>query len=270
MAKGNSKYLQIAAYVMLIAIFVFAISIARNCGRIKFEPREGFSGGDTLDIALLYGPGGYYIYEDTLAGINLDIAREFSAQTGVPVKIWPVNDPAEGMDKLAVGVFDVVASLPLDNYIKNRFRVSESIFFDRLVLIQMGDSASGETPVNSSLDLHGKKVSVASGSSAINRLQNLSEEIGGDIVISEEPDMSDELLVLQVASGNIPLAVVNERVAREVAKNYPGLKYDSTVSFTQFQVWVFNSNDSVAENLFDSWFETFRDTQDYRRIIDKY
>ena len=255
---------------MLIAIFIFVMGIARNCSRLPSAPKEGYSGGDTLDIALLYSPGSLYFYGDSLAGINKDIALRFGKDTSIPIKIWPINDAAEGFEKLESGAFDILASLPLDNYIKNRFLVSESVFLDRLVLVQLVDSITGEKNINSTLDLHGTTVYVSPGSSAINRMQNLSEEIGGDIKIIEGEDMSDELLCMQVASGTIPLAVVNEKVAKKMAETYPDLHYDNSVSFTQFQVWAFNLSDSAVYHSFNSWFDSFRLTDNYRHILDSY
>lgn len=269
MPKGNSKYLLITAYLMIAFIFIFVIGVTRNCARIPFSEKEGYSGGDTLDIAILYGPGSYYFYGDTLDGVNPRIAESFSKATSIPIKIWPVNDPAGGIANLEKGAFDVLASLPLDNNLKKNFPVSESIFLDRLVLIQLSDS-SGHQTVNSSLDLSGKTVYVAPGAAAIHRLKNLSDEIGGKIEITELPDMSDELLALQVANGSIPLAMVNERVARSVAETFPNLNYDSTVSFTQFQVWVFNPSDTIAFNRFNEWYETFQSTDQYRSIVNNY
>lgn len=269
MAKGNTKYLQIAAYVLLAAIFVFAIGVFRNCGKLHYVEREGFSSGDTLDIALIYGPGSYYIYGDTLGGINKKIAEDFGNQTGTPIKLWPVTEPLTALENLQKGAFDILASLPLDNTIKKQFPVSESIFLDRLVLVELSDSAGGKT-VNSSLDLNGKKVYVAAGSSALQRMKNLSDEIGGEVEIVEMPEMSDELLTLQVANGSIPLAVVNERVAKAIAQRYPLLKYDSSVSFTQFQVWVFNPQDTIAFKNFNIWFDSFSRTGDYLEILNTY
>ena len=270
MAKGGTNYLQIAAYILLTLIFVLLIGVVRDCGRLPSAPLEGYSSGDTLDIALIYGPGSYYISGDSLSGINLDVALEFSRHTGTPVKFWPVTDPASGIDKLETGAFDILASLPLDNYIKSRFPVSESIFLDRLVLIQLQDSTSQDELITSSLQLNGKKVNVPAGSSAINRLTNLAKEIGGEIEIIETPELSDELLCIQVASGQIPLAVVNERVAQKIAESYPGVKFDSTVSFTQFQVWIFNPKDTVEAERFNGWFDEFKVTSRYRNIINKY
>ena len=270
MARKNSRYLQIVVYVMIAAIFIICMGVTRNCGRLSYIPVEGFSGGDTLDVALVYGPGSYYIYSDSLAGINHEIADKFSEETTTPIKIWPITNSAIGMEKLESGAFDIVSSLPLDNYIKNRFDVSESVFLDRLVLVQLVDSVTGNKKINSSLDLNGKSVYVAAGSSALQRIKNLAEEIGGNIEIIEEPELSDELLTIKVANGSIPYAIVNEKVAKKIAETFPNLNYDNTVSFTQFQVWIFNPSDSLTLQKFNEWFDNFRNTDSYRAIITHY
>ena len=270
MASKSTRILQMAAYLMLTAIFVIIIGIARNCSRLNTDPVEGFSGGDTLDIALLYGPGSLYFYGDSLTGINNEIAAYFSSSTNTPIKIWPVTDPASGLEKLETGAYDIVASLPLDNTLKKNFKVSESIFLDRLVLIQLQDSTPAGKEVVSSLDLNGRKVYVAQGSSASIRLTNLSEEIGGRIEIEEVPELSDELICLKVATGDFPLAVVNEKVAKKIAESYPSLHFDSSVSFTQFQVWIFNPSDSVSYRKFNDWFDIFRQSDIYRSILNNF
>lgn len=266
----RSQFLQLLAYLLLIPILIFIIGIFNDCGRIRTAPLEGHSNGDTLDIAILYVPGSFYSYADSVTGINHQIALKFSEETSSPVKFWPLTDAAKALSKVKEGSFDILASLPLDNTLKNNFTVSESIFLDRLVLVQMTDSITGNKLVNSSLDLNGKTVFVAAGSSAYTRLKNLSEEIGGEIIIEAVPDLSDELICLQVANGKFPLALVNEKTARKIAEHYPLLNYDSSVSFTQFQVWVFNPADTLVAKKFDTWFDSFRQTDTYHTIIDNY
>ena len=265
----SSRYLQILIYLIIAFIFIFIMGMTRNCSRINTASQAGFSGGDTIDIALLFGPGSFYMYGDTIAGINHDIALEFEKATLTPIKLWPLNEPTDGMAKLESGAFKILASLPLDNNIKKNFTVSESVFLDRLVLVQMRDS-SGQSQINSSLDLQGKTVYVTAGSTAAQRMKNLAREIGGEINVSEESEVSDELLVLQVAAGSKQFAVVNERVAKDIAKHYPELDYNNTISFTQFQVWLFNNNDSALYKKFSGWFETFKTTQSYKDILKKY
>lgn len=267
MSSRKTKYLQILSYGMITAIFVFFMTIAENCGRLPATSEDGFSKGDTLDIALIYGPGTFYINGDSLSGINLHIAEEFSKKTGLPIKTWPVADRVDALKKLEAGNYDVVASLPLDNNLKNKFPVSESVFLDRLVLIQLVDSTSDIEPITSSLHLNGKTVYVVEGSSGAQRMENLAEEIGGKIEVVELPELSDELLALKVANGSVPLAVVNEKVAKAVAEKYPNLKYDSSLSFSQFQVWVFNSAETEQLSKFNEWLDKFRTTEDYQTII---
>lgn len=266
----RSHFLQLLAYILLIPIFIFIIGIFNDCGRAQTTVLEGNSGGDTLDIALLYVPGSFYSYEDSVTGINHQIALQFSEETSTPIKLWPLTDAAKALSKVKEGSFDILASLPLDNTLKKNFTVSESIFLDRLVLVQMTDSLSGNKIVNSSLDLNGKTVYVATGSSASTRMRNLANEIGGDISIEEVPDLSDELICLKVVNGSFPLAVVNEKTARKISELYPLLNYDSSVSFTQFQVWVFSPTDSIVAQKFNTWFDTFRETDTYRSIINNF
>lgn len=272
MVSKSAKIIQLGAYLLIMLVIVFILGITKNCRRLNTEIlTEGNSGGDTLDIAILYGPSSMYLDStDVISGINHDLALRFSQETGIPVKIWPVSDGKEAMDKTSKGIFDILASLPLDNEIKKNYLTTESIFLDRLVLLQTVDSISLKPKINSSLDLDGQSVWISSGSPAKNRLENLASEIGGKIEIIEEPDLSDELIALKVAAHQINYAVVNEKIVKKIADNYPDLSYESPVSFTQFQVWLFNPSDTLVYNRFSNWYEEFRLTDQYREILGIY
>lgn len=267
MTRYSSKIMQIIFYLLIVVVLAFVISISRNCTRIQSSPIQGYSEGDTIDVALLYGPSSVYMYPDTLSGINFEIAAFFDQEDSRPMKLWAVTNAEEAMKQVEKGAFDILASLPLDNELKSRFPTSESIFLDRLVLVQLKNNSQ---PISSSLDLSGKSIHIASGSPAKQRLENLSKEIGGEINIIEEPDLSDELITLKIADGSLPYAVVNEKVAKNVAEKYPELSYDTPVSFTQFQVWIFNPEDSVLQNDFNRWFEVFKETEDYQDLINNF
>lgn len=270
MARNSSKILQAAAYIVIGLSMIFLIGMIRNCGRIHPATIQGNSGGDTIDIAILYGPGSLYMYPDTLSGINFELIARYDKASERPIKLWAVTDAGESMKKLEKGTFDILASMPLDNSIKEKFLTSQSVYLDRLVLVQLSDTINGFQRIKSSLDLSGRKVHVAAGSQASRRLENLAEEIGTGIEIVEEKELSDELLCLKIANGELDFAVVNEKVAKNVAEKYPGLSYDTPVSFTQFQVWLFNEKDSVLQKNFDKWLEEFKTTEDYQELIEEF
>ena len=270
MGKISNKLIQISAYAIIAVVIGFIIGIAKDCSHIKSYDLAGFSKGDTIDIAVVFSPESFYHDSDSYMGINNEIINHFIADTQTAIKIWPVSDVAEAKKKLESGAFDVLASVPLDNDVKNRFLTSESIFLDRLVLIQNKDTLTGETDIKTPQDLNGKTILISSGSTAVQRLKNLADEIGGSIEVIEKDSLSDELLSLKVAAGDIPTAVVSERVAKKIASEYPNLSYDNPVSFTQFQVWLFHPQDSIIYNKFNDWFEIFKEGYDFNNIIIRY
>lgn len=271
MTPIRPKYGQTIIYlILLVAVFVL-MTMTKRCSSASNLPEilQTNSAGDTIDVAIIYGPTSYYLYSDTLGGINLDMLQTFEKETGTPVKFWPIVNLHDALARLEKGNYDMLASIPADNSVKQRFLTTRSVFLDRLVLIQLADT-SGNTSIHSALDLSGKTVHVQQDSPATARLSNLSNEIGDSIYIKKEPDMSEEYLCMLVAKGEIPLAVVNEKTAMKMQSQYPRLSYDNPVSFTQFQVWLINKSDSTLLNRVNSWLDKFQSGQEYRSIVDKY
>lgn len=271
MTPIRPKYGQTILYLLLLAGVVTAMSLTRKCSSANTLPllQTGNSGKDTVDIAITYGPSSYYIYGDTLGGINLDILKQFSQDTGHPIKFWPVANLHDALVRLKENTYDILASIPNDGELRQNFQTTKSIFLDKLVLVQLRDS-SGDVKVKSSLDLAGKTVHIQKNSSASMRLRNLATEIGDKINLVEEEELSDEYLCMMVGVGKIPLAVVNERIALKMTEKYPLLDCNNPVSFTQFQVWVLAPADTTLRTDIDDWLDEFTHTQRYRDIIGKY
>lgn len=265
MNLSYGKPLRNLSLLFFLILIIFILGISRNCSSPSQLNNEGNSRGDTLDIAIIFGPNSLFFDGDTLSGINKTIALKFAEDQNIPVKIWPVANLHIAMENLENHSFDILASLPPDSIVKSKFLTSPSIFLDRLVLIQRKDS-NQRFPINSSLDLNGKKIFIPSNSSAYQRLKNIANEIGGKIDIEILDNYSEELICLKVINGDIPYAVVNEKTAIALSKNYPSLSYDNPISFNQFQVWLFNSQDSLLADRFKNWFLSFKESQEYQDI----
>jgi len=265
------KYGQLVIYtVILVAVFL-VMAGTKRCGSGLNLPftTQGDSQGDTIDVAIVYGPLSYYLYNDTLGGLNYDMLTKMKQDIGQPVRLWPVVSLHDALSRLGKGKFDMLASLPSDNSVKQQFLTSKSVFLDRMVLVQLSDS-DGNLKVKSALDLGNDTIYIPKDSPAASRLANLSNEIGTHIPLMQKDNLSEEYLCMMVGSGHIPLAVVNEKTAKSMQKDYPRLSYDNPVSFTQFQVWVFAKNDSSLRNKIDTWLETFQASPEYRRLISRY
>lgn len=270
MKRLKAKPGQTVAYLLLLIAAVVLMATARRCGGSDLPlVRHGASEGDTIDVGLLYGPMSYYVYDDTLGGLNYDLLRQMQKDIGRPLKFWPVVSLEDAFQKLDDGTLEILASVPSDNSIKQRFNTTRSAFLDRLVLVQCPDS-SGNLKVRSALDLGPDTIHIAKGSPAYSRLANLSGEIGQPIPVKVHDDLSEEYLCMMVATGRLPLAVVNEKTAVHMSGTYPALSFDNPVSFTQFQVWLVAPGDSALLHTVDSWLESFSGTEKYRSLIKRY
>lgn len=242
----------------LVAVLV-VMGLLRNCrppSNLE-PPARGFSQGDTLDVAVVYGPGSYRMQADTLSGENHRLLTLLRDSLGWKLRLWPVASAQEALPQLAEGRYDIVASLPSDNELKSRFLTTREVWLDRLVLIQApslrAKGASGPRRIESALELAGDTVYVEKGSSAVRRLGNLSHEIGDTIYIIEKEGLGEELMVMKTASGEWPFAVVSERTAKSMKEErYRDLDISTPVSFTQFQVWALRPSDTLLKDSLDA------------------
>ena len=118
--------------------------------------------------------------------------------------------------------------------------------------------------------LIGDTVWVAEGSPFNTRLRNMIRELGDSIVVVSEPGYSSEHLAIRTALGEVKQAVVNEAVARHIAKRYPCLDISTPISFNQFQVWAVAPGDTVLLDSLNVWVNEFKKTPQYRALADKY
>ena len=270
MRSFSTKYSQTLLYILLLIGALLLMGLVRRCGTSGPLPfvMKGDSGGDTLDVGILYGPMSFYTYDDTLGGLNYDLLNIMERETGQPVRLWPVASLSDALDRLQNGKFSMIASLPSDKSVKDRFLTTKSVFLDRLVLLQLADS-SGKTSIHSVLDLGQDTIYIPKDSPAAARLENLSSETDIDIPFIET-DLSEEYLCMKVASGELPLAVVNEKLARIMHQTYPLLSYANPISFTQFQVWLLNPADSLLLRRVDSFLDSIVATETYSNLQNHY
>lgn len=261
---------RMAIYIILLAGVGMLMGGLRTCKSTPLAAlQQGNSGGDTIDAGILYGPLSYYIWNDTLGGLNYDMLRALSSHLNRPIKFWPVVNITEGLQRLEAGRFNLLASLPAGRALKHRFLSTKSVFLDRMILVQL-PLPDGSLRATSALHLAGDTIYIPFDSPAKSRLENLSREIGEPVAIKESKDLSEEYLCIKVAKGEIRYAVVNEKTAASMKRRYPALNIDNPVSFTQFQVWVLSRTDTVFLNQIDTWLEDYQATQAYKKLLERY
>lgn len=255
--------------MLVIALAVLAVGIIvsirhnHTSGEAGYEYHPGR--GDTINVAIAYSPMSLYRYADTLGGFNYEMLRDMGRMYGDKLKFYPVTSVSKSLEELSDGRYDIlVADIPVTATLKDRFRLSVPVYTDRMVLV------SRDTTINSTLELAGRQVWVVSGAPSVERLQNLSREIGDSIHICDSHTYTAEQLVMLVAAGDIPRAVVNRAVAERLMAEYPDLRISTNISFSQFQSWIMNKKRTSLADSIDAQIERFKLTTDYKALIEKF
>ena len=260
---------------MLIGLLAIVLALMWTLGRCShrrdadFASRREYATGDTLNVAIEMSPLLYYQHADSISGLDYEIIGNIASAHGIPVRFHPFVPLHFALDGLNDGRFDiVVAAMPATVQTRQQYNMTDGVYTGRQVLVQLRDSASGQPHIKSQEQLTGHSVWLVEKSPYASRLANLGDELGDTIYIKISPDYSAEHLCLLTATGEIPRAVVSERIARRVAADYPQLDISVPVSFNQFQSWAVG--DEALRDSLNRWIEEFRTTGAYDSLLVRY
>lgn len=260
--------------LLLLAAVIIIMVLMSKCSH-RETPSQGIhpvaakSGGDTLDVAIEISPLSYRWQGDTIAGLDYEIMKGVASIARRPVKFHPFAPLKEAVNGMERGIYDIIiSSLPSTESLKQRFRLTDDIYLDREVLVQRKDASP---LIEAPEQLGNDSVWIAAGSPFAQRIKNLSSEIGEPIHIVSAEGRTAEHLVMLVARGEIPRAVVNAGLAKRMkAERYPHLDISIPVSFTQFQCWVVSGSDGALADSLNRWIARFKTTSEYRDILNRY
>lgn len=263
---------RIGLYVLLLLGVLLLMWSLRTCSvqHTSHGNVDRKAGGDTLDVAIEYSPLSVYTYDDTLGGFNYDLMNIVAREGGFSVKYHPVVSLEKSISGLDEELYDIlIADLPMTLDFQDRFAYSEPVYLDKQVLVQRKDSL-GNVEIVSQLDLARKEVWVVANSPVVSRLKNLSAEIGDTIYVKQDSHYGAEQLFIMTAVGDIPRAVVNEKVARAIAGDYPRVDISTAISFTQFQSWLMRNDNPALTDSINATLRRIKSTPYYNTLRQKY
>ena len=265
--KQNNR---LALLLILLVVASGAMIALKCCVSNRHATHFGAAPGDTVNVALQYSPISFYMRGDTLGGLDYDLLHLIAERHHLNFKYTPVTTATEGLQGLRSGRFDLVAAnLPMTAALRDSFLVTEPVYSDRQVLIQLRDTTGTRALVESPLGLRGDSVYVTANSPNVARLENLIREIGDTIYIRQMPNTAEQLFIM-TALGEIPMAVINEQIAKSLSADYPQVDYSTGISFTQFQPWVLSRNETALCDSLNSWLSSLKKTELYRQLTKRY
>lgn len=223
---------------------------------------------------------GLFLYKGRPMGYEYELLSIFATSIGVELRFDITPDIEEAFQKLNRGEGDIMAyNLTVTKERRKRIAFTDYHNIVRQVLIQrkpddwrkMKLHEIEQSLIRTPLELIDKEIHVRKSSAYVSRLQNLADEIGGDIHVKEEKaDVETEGIIKKVAEGNIDFTVADEDIALVNARYYPILDIKTPVSLPQQIAWgVRKTSDSLRLTL-NYWIHEMKKKNDYYVIYDKY
>ena len=222
----------------------------------------------------------YFIYKGRPMGYEYDLLTRFAQSQGFKLELVISPDLQAVFDMLNDGTGDVIAyNLTVTKERSQRLAFATNHSLVRQVLVQRKPENWRDLKIHeienhlirNPIELIGKNVVVRRKSAFVPRLQSLSEEIGGEIIIYEDQaSVRSEALIRKVAEGNIDYTIADENVALVNATYYPILDVQTPVSFSQRIAWAVRKNAPQLLEEINTWIGQMKKTPDYNVIYNKY
>ncbi|MBR9999441.1 MAG: transporter substrate-binding domain-containing protein [Cyclobacteriaceae bacterium] len=234
----------------------------------------------TIRVILENTSTGYFLYKGRPMGLQYELARRFSEEMGLSLEVVVENDLEKGLQLLQEGQGDVLAhSLTITKERREIVGFSDAYYEIRQMLVQRKPDNWQMMPtheierglIRSPTGLIGHEVYVKKGSSFVRRLRNLSEEIGGDIVIIEEfGDVLTEELIHMVSRNEIDYTVADEDIANISATYFQNLDVETPISLPTQVAWAIRKNAPELLNALNDWIRLMKMRPDFNVLYRRY
>ena len=246
---------------------------------IKRDLKEIRSEG-TLRALVAYSATGYFLYKGQPMGYEYELLKRLAEHLDLELEVRVVQDLDQMLEILQNGQVDLVAhGLAITRERKEEVAFTDYLYLTRQVLVQrkppnwrrMTLDQIRATLVSDPVGLIGDTVSVRKNSSYLNRLENLSREIGGNIVIDTlEGNLSTDEIIKMVVDKRIKYTVADRNLAHINASSYPILDVSVPVSFSQRIGWAVRKNAKGLQRALDAWLEQEKTSDEFYYIYNKY
>lgn len=223
---------------------------------------------------------GYFLYKGRPMGYEFELLTMLADNLGVNLETKLTISIDRAFEMLNNGEGDIIAySLTVTKERKEQVAFTTNHFTTRQVLVQkipdnwrsLTIDQIEKSLIRNQVNLIGKSIHVRKSSSYIERLYNLSQEIGGNITIIEQPDtVETESLIKLVANGEIELTVVDETVANVNAGYYPNIDVKTPVSFPQQIAWALRKNAPELLKVTNEWISDIKRKPTFNIIYNRY
>jgi membrane-bound lytic murein transglycosylase F len=227
-----------------------------------------------------YSATSYFLYRGVPMGYEYELLKRFADYLDVELEIIVSNDIDSMFYHLNTGKVDLVAhGLTITQTRKEEVAFSDYLYLVNQVLVQrkpenwrrISWSSIQSQLITDPIELINDTVSIRQNTSYFGRIQNLSEEIGGSIIIDTLPGrLSTDEIIQMVVDGEIKYTIADNNLAAINASYYPILDIEVPISFSQRVAWAVSRESTDLLNSMNDWIGGMKKHSDYYVIYNKY
>lgn len=221
----------------------------------------------------------YFYYKGGAMGYEYELLKRLTQHLKIELRIKVITSIEDATDMLNKGYGDVIAfPFTVTTERKKIVQFTNTHFHTSQVLVQRKPDNWRDNPhlaekkmIRNPAGLIGKKVYVKYGSAFKDRLQNLSQELGGEILIIEDSATSEtESLIRKVADGEIDYTVTDQMIAMVNAAYYPDIDIGTMVSLPQRIAWALRKNSPELLAAINDWLKKEKKDGTFNVIYNRY
>ncbi len=235
---------------------------------------------DKLVAITSYSPISYFIYQGEPMGYEYELLSMLGKHLGQPVEIKIARDIDDMIRMLHAGEGDLIAyGLTITAERRKKLAFTHPMNVTRQVLVQRKPQNWRQMKlheierqlVRTPFDLVDETIYVRSGSAYLQRLNNLSLEIGSDIQLVEAAaNLTTEDLIRLVAQDSIDYTVADENIAKIQSAYYRNLDVSTPLSLPQQTAWAVRPRSKIWLDTLNNWLNEMQKHADYYVIYNKY
>ncbi|MDQ3192245.1 MAG: transporter substrate-binding domain-containing protein [Bacteroidota bacterium] len=275
-----------AALIVLLLLFLFAVKYLLS-EHSNETPKKAAHHIPSIDLEEIKARGklvaitensstSYFIYKGEPMGYEYEMLRLFAKHLNVDLEIKVARDMDKIFNLITKGEANIIAAnITVTKERATKVKFTKPLMITKQVLIQkkpdnwrrMSKSELEKHLLRNPVDLAGKEIHVRKESSFYSRLVNLSEEIGGKILIMEAPgNMDTEQLIGHVANGLIDYTIADENIALINQTYYPDIDIKTAVSLPQQISWAVGKDSDQLLIEINNWLQK-RETKAKMAVI---
>lgn len=259
---------------LALAVVVLYITAHQEQTEVVVAPRDYAQIDESKQLRAIteYNSLSFYPENGELKGFHYELLQAFAQSRGWEVIVEPEMSIEKQIAGVMNGSYDILAhSRAITSAPTDSLHYTEPFLLTQLVLVQRKPATPEDSLyISTPLQLGHKRLYVAKGSTAMLRLQNLSDEIGDTIFIEEVEKYGSEQLLAMVAGGDIDYAVCEKSLAQAWEKDLPQLDITQPIGFTQRYAWGVNPAAPALLDTLNQWLERYTQTRTFKQLRKRY